>query len=210
MKQQFLDRGRAATLALPFAVAGLTFALVDRAEAADTYAMDLGHSEIRFSWDHVGLSTQSGEFRDFEGTLVFDEQDITKSKISVTIKADSLDSGVEALDKHMKSADMFEVEKYPEITFESTEVRQTGKNIGRVIGNLTIKDQTHPVALDVTFNFAGDHPLAPFIEAYAGAKYVAFSAATSLLRSDFGVGYATPLTSDKIDIVIETEMRGQN
>ena len=184
----------------------LSFAGV--ANAAKNYALDTGHTEIRFLYDHVGLSTQSGEFRDFEGTLVFDQENLANSKVDVTIRTASVDSGVKALDKHLRSADLFDVEKFPTITFKSTEIIQTGAKRGRVIGDLTIKGKTHPVAMDVVFNFDGPHPLAPFINFYAGANYVAFSARGSVIRSDFDLGFGSPLTSDKIDIVIETELRG--
>lgn len=190
------------------ALAGcLTLATPLAALAADSFTLDKGHTEIRFSWDHVGLSMQSGEFRDFEGTIVFDPADVSKSSVDITIQAASLDTGVAPLDEHMKSADMFDVEAHPTITFKSTGVVRTGAEQGRLTGDLTIKGVTKPVILDVTLNHHGEHPLAPFLEAYAGADYAAFSARGSLLRSEFDVGFATPLTSDRIEIVIETEAR---
>ena len=114
-----------------------------------------------------------------------------------------------ALDEHLSSADFFEVAKFPEITFKSTSVRQTGVDLGAVTGDLTIHGQTRPVTLDVALNFQGDHPLAPFIEDYAGAPYAAFTASTAISRSDFELGMFAPLTSDRIEIVIQTEMRRQ-
>ncbi|MDH3663636.1 MAG: YceI family protein [Alphaproteobacteria bacterium] len=178
--------------------------------AADVYGFDKGHTEIIFKWNHVGLSTQSGEFRDYDGTVSFDRENLANSSVDVTIKAASLDTGVKDLDDHLKSADFFEVETYPEITFKSTSVKQTGVDRGEVAGDLTIHGVTKPVSLDVKLQFEGDHPLGPFIEAYAGAPYVAFSARTEILRSDFGVGAFAPLTSDRVEIVIETELRQQN
>ena len=178
--------------------------------AADIYAFDKGHTEIIFKWNHVGLSTQSGEFRDFDGTVSFDRENLANSSVEVTIKAASIDTGVKDLDDHLKSADFFEVETYPDITFKSTSVKQTGVDRGEVTGDLTIHGVTKSVSLDVKLQFEGDHPLGPFIEAYAGAPYVAFSGRTEILRSDFGVGAFAPLTSDHVEIVIETEMRQQN
>ena len=171
------------------------------------YSFDKNHTEIMFIYNHVGLSDQSGRFDDFDGTLVFDQKDVTKSRLDVTIKTASIDTDVEALDTHLKSADFFNAEIHPEIRFVSRAVRQTGNKAGQVEGDLTINGQTKPVILDVTFNFQGEHPLAPFIPAYAGAPYAAFSARTTVLRSDFGLGKFAPLTSDTVDIVIETEMR---
>ena len=175
----------------------------------ETYQFDKGHTEIRFSWDHVGLSIQSGEFREYEGTVMWDRENLENSKVDVTIKAASIDTGVPPLDEHLSSADFFDVAKFPEITFKSTSVRQTGVDLGAVTGDLTIHGQTRPVTLEVALNFQGDHPLAPFIEAYAGAPYAAFRASTEILRSDFELGMFAPLTSDRIEIVIQTEMRRQ-
>ena len=178
--------------------------------AQDTYAFDKGHTEIRFLWNHAGMTTQSGELRDYDGEVVWDTENVANSKVRVSLKAQSLDTGVPALDKHLKGPDFFDVEKFPEITFKSTEVRQTGVNRGQVTGDLTIRGVTKPVTLEAQLLFTGDHPVAPFIEAYAGAPYAAFSARTQLLRSDFGMGFGAPITSDVIEIVIETEMRRQN
>lgn len=177
------------------------------AHAAETYSFDKNHTEIMFFYNHVGLSTQSGRFDEFDGTVVFDQKKPENSKVDVTIKTASIDTDVAPLDAHLKSADFFNAEKHPEIRFVSTAVRQTGAKHGRVEGNLTINGKTKPVVLDVTFNFAGDHPLAPYIETYAGAPYAAFAAKTTVLRSDFGLGMFAPLTSDTVDIVIQTEMR---
>ena len=193
------------------ALAGALGAFGSSVQAAqDSYVFDKGHTEIRFSWNHVGLSTQSGDVRDYDGTVVWDTENVQNSKVNVTLKVSSIDTGVPDLDKHLLSADFFDVEKFPEITFKSTEVKQTGVNRGRVTGDLTIHGVTKPVDLDVQLLFTGEHPLAPFIEAYAGAPYASFSARAELLRSDFGVGNFAPLTSDRIEIHIETEMRRKN
>jgi len=188
----------------------LTVSTAAPVQAADTYLFDKGHTEIIFKWNHVGLSTQSGEFRDYDGSVVFDRENLANSKVDVVIRTASLDTGVPALDEHLRSGDFFNVEANPEITFKSTSVKQTGVDQGAVTGDLTINGVTKPVTLDVKLLFEGDHPLAPFLEAYAGAPYVAFSARTEILRSEFGVNFGAPLTSDHIQIVIETELRQSN
>lgn len=177
------------------------------AQAAETYAFDKNHTEIMFIYNHVGLSNQSGRFNEYDGKIVFDQKKLENSSVDVTIKAASIATDVAALDDHLKGTDFFNVDKHPEIRFVSTAVRQTGNKTGRVEGDLTMNGQTKPVTMDVTFNFAGEHPLAPYIEAYAGAPYAAFSARATVLRSDFGLGMFAPLTSDEVNIVIETEMR---
>lgn len=181
--------------------------LTSESQAAETFQFDAGHSEVRFLWNHVGLSTQSGEFREVVGTLMIDRENLANSKVDVTIKAASLETGVAALDDDLRSKNFFEVEKFPEITFKSTAVRQSAVDRGQVTGDLTIRGVTKPVTLDVKLNFEGDHPLGPFLETYAGAYYAGFSARTEILRSDFDVGAFAPLTSDRIEIVIEAEMR---
>lgn len=197
---------RAGFKALAFSVivygSGIGFAA-----AADIYKFDKGHTEVRFLWNHVGLSTQSGEFHDVDGAVTFNREKLENSTVDVTIKSESIDTGVAPLDTHLKSADFFDVKKFPTITFKSTSVRQTGVDRGEVTGNLTIHGVTKPVKLDVSLLFEGEHPLAPFNKSYAGAPYVAFSGRTEILRSEFGVGRFAPLTSDVISIVIETEMR---
>ncbi|MGI9383040.1 MAG: YceI family protein [Methyloligellaceae bacterium] len=177
---------------------------------AETYGFDKNHTEVRFHYNHLGMSIQSGQFGAVDGTVVFDRKKLENSKVEVVIKTDSVDTGVPALDTHLKSKDFFEVDKYPEITFKSTSVKQTSKDAGRMTGDLTIHGVTKPVTLNVKFNFAGAHPLAKFIKKYDGADYASFSAQAEILRSEFGVGLYAPGTADRIQIVIETELRQKN
>ncbi|MGZ0189110.1 MAG: YceI family protein, partial [Alphaproteobacteria bacterium] len=136
--------------------------------AAETYNLDKGHTDIRFGWNHAGVSDQSGRFNDFEGQLILNEEDPTKSSLNVTIKTNSLSTGVERLDAHLKNADFFEVTKFPNITFTSKRIVRTGKSLASVIGDLTIRGVTKPVTLDVELMHKGKHPLGQFIEYYKG------------------------------------------
>ncbi len=176
------------------------------ARAGDTYVLDKNHTQIHFSYDHLGLSTQSGRFTGFDGTLVFDETAPEKSTLDVTIKAASVLTSVPPLDKRLKSDEFFDAEKHPEIRFKSTRVRRTGAKTAEVTGDLTIKGVSKPVTLDVTFNFSGLHPLSAFLKKYKGVQATGFSASARLLRSDFDVGKFAPLTSDEIDLRIEAEL----
>jgi len=175
---------------------------------AASYGLDPGHTEIRFIWDHAGVSEQSGEWGKVEGTVDFDPEDIAATKVSITIDANSVQTGVEGLDKHMKAADMFDTEKFGTITFESTEVVQSGKDSVTVTGDLTIKDQTHPLVLDVELVHMGEHPVGQFIEYYEG-DWLGVRATGRLLRSKYGVGYGAPLTSDLIKLDISAELKTQ-
>ncbi len=197
--QKLTNRGWALILAALF----LTFG--QSAFAAGPYKLDNGHTDIRFTWNHAGVSDQSGRFNAFDGELVLDDKDVTKSKLSVTIKTDSLSTGVGRLDTHLKSKDFFEVTKFPEIKFVSSGIKRSGKSTALVTGNLTIRGVTKPVTLDVNLVHLGKHPLGKFIDYYKG-DWVGFKAQTTILRSDFDVGRFTPLTSDRVTITINTEM----
>jgi len=195
-----------------FALAGLLGAALlavpssDAAAQPQEYQFDKGHTQIRISWNHLGLSEQSALFREYEGSVTFDQEDVSNSAVNVTIDPASVDSGVPDFDDHLRSSDFFHVEEHPEATFETTEVVQTGPNTGRMTGDLTIKGITKPVTLDVTLNFAGDHPLAAFSDKYAGRKAAGFQATGRVLRSEFDLGRNAPLVSDWVDIEINTEL----
>ncbi|MCG8562690.1 MAG: YceI family protein [Hyphomicrobiales bacterium] len=192
----------------PALLAGLAaLALLARpAEAAETYAFDKNHTQIHFSYDHLGLTTQSGRFTGFDGTLVFDEQAPENSRLDVTIAAASVLTAIPPMDERLKGADFFDVANHPEIRFKSRAVRRTGAKTGEVAGDLTIKGVTRPVMLMVTFNFSGPHPLGPVLAQYKDVHAAAFSAHARVLRSDFKMGKFAPLTSDEIDIRIEAEL----
>ena len=177
------------------------------AAAPATYTFDKTHTEIRFQWNHVGLSNQSGRFTKFDGKIVFDKDDVAASSLDVTIDPASVTTTVPKLDDHLRSADYFNTDKHKTITFKSKRVVKTGVRTGQVVGDLTINGKTKPVVLEVTFNFEGIHPLSPFLEAYKDAYYTGFSAHTTVLRSEFGLGRSAPLVSDEILITIETELR---
>lgn len=171
--------------------------------AAQTFETDQGHTEVRMSWSHAGVSVQTGEFTTANGTLTLDADAIANSSVSVTIDAASVASGFKPLDDHLKSPDFLNVEKFPTITFESTEVKQTGDTTADVTGNLTIHGVTKPVTLATTLTHRGPHPLGQVIDYYKG-EWVAFSASTQIDHMEFGVG---AFSTGPITIEISTEMR---
>lgn len=173
---------------------------------ADPFQLDPGHTDVRFFWDHAGVSEQSGRWDKVKGTVDFDDADAAATKVEVTIEAGSINTGVEGLDKHLRSADFFEVEKHPEIKFVSTGATQISASGLKIEGELTIKDTTKPITLDVEMVHKGKHPLGAFIPHYEG-EWVGIRAEGSILRSEFGVGMFAPLTSDRIRLVINSEMR---
>ncbi len=195
-----------------FAIAGLFGAALmalpntDAQAEPQTYQFDKNHTQIRISWNHLGLSEQSLLFREYSGTVTFDEEDVSNSSVEVTIDPASVDSGIERFDDHLRSADFFHVEEHDEVTFKTTEVVRTGPNTGRMTGDLTIKGITKPVTLDVTLNYSGEHPLAPFNDNYKGRQAAGFTATGRVLRSDFDLGRNAPIVSDWVDIEINTEL----
>lgn len=199
-------KSRSLLLAASAIVATTGAFIADPAAAADTYSFDKGHTEVIFSYDHLGNSRAYGEFRSFDGEVVLDEDDPSQSSITMTIDPTGIDTGVEAFDTHLMSADFFDVETFPEITFVSTAVEPTGDTTAQVTGDLTIKDNTHPVVLDVTLNYIGEHQLAEFVPDLAGMAVAGFSATTTLSRSAFGLDMFTPMVGDEVALIIETEL----
>jgi polyisoprenoid-binding protein YceI len=173
---------------------------------ADTWVFDKAHTEIRFSWDHLGLSRKSGRFLDMDGTLEFTPTEPEKGSIDVSIRTSSIATGVRELDDHLKSPDFFRATAHPQITFKSTGVTATSDRGGKLNGNLTIAGITKPVTLDVIWNFTGEYPLSSINPAYQGKWVSGFSATTAIARSDFGLKRAIPLISDEIQITIEAEL----
>ena len=190
-----------------FAIAALAGALATSAPAlAESYHLDPGHTDVRFFWNHAGVSEQSGRWDGVSGTVDFDKDNVGATAVSVTIKADSVNTGVQKLDEHLISADFFETSSHPEISFTSTGAVQTSAQGLQLTGDLTIKGNTKPIVLNVELVHMGPHPLGAFIPYYEG-EWMGIRATGSILRSEFGVGKFAPLTSDRIDLVINSEMR---
>lgn len=171
--------------------------------AADPWVFDKQSTEIRFSWDYLGLARRSGRFLDMDGTLDFTPTDPEGGTIEVTIKSASVSTGTRDLDDLLKSADFFAVSGNPRIAFRSIGVTKTSERTGDLAGELTILGVTKPVTLKATWNFTGEHPLAASNPTYQGKWVSGFSATTAILRSDFGMSRGIPLVSDEIRIEIE-------
>lgn len=195
------------TLKKTFAFTALMTAATMAPARADTYALDPQHTEVRFTWDHLGMSRQSGRFTAVEGTVSFDPARPETSTVDVTIPIKSLSTGIKKLDEGLLATkDFFDLKTFPSITFKSTAVRlKTGKT-AEVDGDLSINGITKPVVLDVVWNFAGEHPLQSINPVYAGAYASGFSATTQIRRSDWGITRTIPFVSDELRITIETEM----
>ncbi|HEY4294637.1 YceI family protein [Luteibacter sp.] len=179
-------------------LAGLVAAAGNAVAAPVTYKLDPAHTVVLFSWNHFGFSNPSANFRQADGTLVYDEKDPSKATVEATLPMAGLDTFVPKLDEHLKSADFLDAAKYPNVTFKSTKVTAAGKGKLKVVGDLTVHGVTKPVTLDVTLNKIGPHPMMK-------TQTVGFDATTTIKRSDFGVGAYVPNVSDEIKIRITTE-----
>lgn len=164
---------------------------------AGTWDIDPSHSAVAFSVRHMMVSKVRGQFKSFSGIVVTGET-LESSSVTATVEADSIDTGNEQRDGHVKSADFFAVDKYPTWEFRSTSVSSD-----KLEGELTIKGVTKPVTFDLEFTGFGP-------DAWGGTR-AGFEANTTINRSDFGVDIVMPLdgggvvVSDKVAITLEIE-----
>jgi polyisoprenoid-binding protein YceI len=154
------------------------------ATAVRTLQIDRSHSEVAFQVRHL-LSKVRGRFADFAGTIQFDESNPQSSRVEVTIQARSVDTAEGDRDKHLRSADFFEVDMYPTLTFTSTSVAPRGDDTYDVIGDLTIHGVTRQVTLPASFLGAAQDPW--------GNTRFAFEAELKLNRKDFGLSWNAAL-----------------
>jgi len=174
-----------------------------KAAESGAYSFDKAHSFIGFKVKHMGLIEVPGFFRDFTGTVNYDTADPTRSTVEFTAKATSVDTGVAGRDRHLRTADFFDVEKFAELTFKSTKVEKKGK-AWIVSGDLTMRGVTKPVS--IPFEITGFVPGGE----RAGAK-IGIAGETTLNRRDFGVNYGNnmpsgiPVIADQVKVVLQIE-----
>jgi polyisoprenoid-binding protein YceI len=168
---------------------------------AGTWDIDPVHSDVSFSVRHMMVSKVRGRFATFSGEIVTGD-DVATSTVTASIDADSIDTGNEQRDAHIRSADFFDVENHPRWTFRSTGVRADGEDLA-VDGELTIKGVTRPVSLALEVNGFGP-------DAFGGTR-AGFSGSTTIDRNDFGVDIKMPMdgggvvVGDKVQINLEIQ-----
>jgi polyisoprenoid-binding protein YceI len=161
------------------------------------YALDPTHTRFGFSTRHAMVTTVRGQFKDFTGEAVVDTADPSASKVDVTIQAASIDTGVADRDAHLRSADFFDVENFPVITFTSTRVERDGDDWA-ITGDLTIKDVTKPITIDFESTGSARDPF--------GNLRIGFEGRATLSRKDWGLTWNAALetggflVSDKIKL----------
>ncbi len=173
-------------------------ALQVSAVAQTLWKGDPAHSRIAFSITHLGISEIVGAFNEFDVTIRAAKPDFSDAVFELSIETASIDTAVQKRDDHLRSGDFFEVEKYPKITFRSKSIEPAGKDRFKLSGDLTIRDQTKPVTMDLWFRGTTTNQK----NTTSG-----FQLTGTLKRSDFGVGpkFPAPMISDELSIKADGE-----
>ncbi len=172
--------------------------------AQTTWTIDPAHTHASFTVRHLVISNVRGEFGKTIGTVKLDEKDVTRSSVEASIETATVDTRVPDRDKHLRSPDFFDAERYPAMTFRSTRVEKAGEGRLKVHGDLTIKGVTKLVVLDVV------GPTAEIKDPWGNARR-GISASTRINRRDFGLNWskvveAGPVVGDEVGIEIEAEL----
>jgi polyisoprenoid-binding protein YceI len=171
------------------------------ADLSGTYILDPAHTRIGFVARHAMVTKVRGQFNDFEGSGVVDASDFSKSTVTVTIQTASIDTRNEQRDAHLRSNDFLAMEEYPQITFTSTGIQQTGPTSVELTGDLTIRGVTNTVAIPFEFEGAATDPY--------GNLRVGFEGSVVINRKDYGVTWNVALetggvlVSDKVTLEFE-------
>jgi polyisoprenoid-binding protein YceI len=172
---------------------------------ASTWNIDPEHSNVGFKIKHLMVSNVNGNFNKYTGVIEIDDKDITKSTVQVTIDTNSINTNVQKRDEHLRSADFFDVAKYPTMTFVSKKVAKAGKDKLKVTGDLTLHGVTKEVVLDV------EGPSVESKDPWGNIRKGA-TATTKINRKDFGLVWNAALETggvvvgDDVNIILEIEM----
>jgi polyisoprenoid-binding protein YceI len=171
--------------------------------ANESWQVDGAHSEVSLTVRHMVIAKVRGRFTKWNAKLALDTADLSRSAVEVEIEAASIDTGVADRDTHLRSADFLDAQKFPTLRYRSRRVEAPSKDRLRVIGDLTIRDVTREVVLDVDYGGQGKDPW--------GNQRAGFSATTSINRKDFGLTWNQALetggllVADRVDIEIELQ-----
>ena len=170
-----------------------------------TYEIDKAHTTLGFTAKHLAVSTVRGQFNKFDGQFEGPDDDPTKVTGEVKVDVASVDTRTEMRDNHLRSADFFEAEKYPYITFKLTKVEPVDDESFKVHGDLTIKDKTKAIVLDARLEGRVPDPMT------GGKERLGISARGQLNRMDFGLNWdgiagAIPIASHTIKLEVEAEI----
>ncbi|MCY1044082.1 YceI family protein [Corallococcus sp. bb12-1] len=168
-----------------------------------TWQLDTTHTTVGFTVRHMVVAKVHGRFTRFEGKVTLQGDDFTKASVEVKLEAASLDTGVEARDNHLRSPDFFDVAAFPKLIFRSKRVEAVKGDHYRVVGDLTVRDQTHEVVLDAELLGRAKDPF--------GTERIAFQATTHLDRKQFGLTWNQAmeaggvLVGERVDISLDVQ-----
>lgn len=185
-------------------LAGVLALAVSGVQAEELYQVDAYHSSIGFSVRHMMVSNVKGRFTKFSGAIALDPKDVTKSSVKVSLEVASVNTDIEARDKHLRGADFFDVDKFPTATFTSQKVEKSAD--GYVLaGDLTLKGVTRPVRIPFTLS-------GPVKDPKNGGQRIGASGRVVINRQDFGLTYNTILDTGGLaignDVTLELEIEG--
>jgi polyisoprenoid-binding protein YceI len=164
------------------------------------WRVDPAHSKVGFAVKHMGVATVRGEFGEFEGSLEIGD-DLAASKATGSVQTKSVDTNQDARDEHLRSADFFEVEKYPELTFASTKIERVDDETVKITGDLTMHGETHPIELEAELGGVETGP--------EGETRTGLEVTGQLSRSDWGMkfnaalGSGNVVVSDKVKLTLD-------
>lgn len=167
------------------------------------WKIDPSHTTVQFAVKHMAFTTVRGRFNAVQGTITLRGGDLASATVEAEIDAASVETGDAQRDQHLRSADFFDVERFPKLTFRSTQIRPLGDGRFAVVGALTIRDVTREISLEASFDGAGKDPW--------GNLRAGFSATTAISRKDFGLTWnqvletGGVLVSDEVKITLELE-----
>ena len=174
------------------------------APSSTLWTIDAAHTEAAFAVKHLMISTVRGRFSDVQGQVTLDPADVSTGSVGLTINVTSVDTREATRDAHLRSADFFDVEKFPVMAFQSRRVQAVKGNTFQLVGDLTIKDVTREVTLDVESQGLQADPW--------GGERAGFSARTTINRKDFGLGWNVALETggilvgEDVKITIDVEL----
>jgi len=167
---------------------------------ATKWVLDPTHSEVQFKIKHLVISTVTGAFKSFQGTMETDGENFENARVEFTLEVASIDTNQEQRDAHLKGEDFFDVATYPQIKFESTALTKTGSNTYQLVGNLTVKDVTKPVTLEAEYGGSA-------VDFYGNHK-AGFEVSGKINRKDFGLTWGAVTEAGSIVVGDEVKLIG--
>jgi polyisoprenoid-binding protein YceI len=159
---------------------------------AGTYNLDTAHSIIGFAVRHLEINWVEGRFKDFTGVVNYNDEDVTRSTVEFTARIESIDTGIAPRDKHLRTADFFDVAKYPEMKFVSTKIEKKGRDRYVLHGDFTLKGVTRQIEFPFTYTGAVKDP-------WGGTRF-GIEAHTKIDRRDYGITYGNALAGGGFDV----------